>query len=173
MADVEIIFPDKVVGIKPFQLVNLAVTVIGALVAGAMVMWKVRLRPITGLIYACTPGHIQLCAQMPAFFACVRSEPKSCLLPGALKYRQVACVLTYMTVLLGVVLQAQNINMNIIWTAASLILTRCFAVYTQAQTQRTMLQQQMTSSLYDKMQDSQEGVISVITEVGVLLKPCW
>jgi hypothetical protein len=43
MADVEIIFPDKVVGIKPFQLVNLAVTVIGALVAGAMVMWKVCL----------------------------------------------------------------------------------------------------------------------------------
>lgn len=41
MADVEIIFPDKVVGIKPFQLVNLAITVIGALVAGAMVMWKV------------------------------------------------------------------------------------------------------------------------------------
>lgn len=42
MADVEIIFPDKVVGIKPFQLVNLAVTVITALVGGAMVMWKVR-----------------------------------------------------------------------------------------------------------------------------------
>lgn len=56
--------------------------------------------------------------------------------------------------------------MNILWTAASLVLTRCFAVYTQAQTQRTMLQQQMTSSLYDKMQDSQEGVISVITEVS-------
>jgi hypothetical protein len=63
--------------------------------------------------------------------------------------------------------QANNINMNIIWTAASLVLTRCFAVYTSAQTQRTMLQQQMTSSLYDKMQDSQEGVISVITEVRV------
>lgn len=61
--------------------------------------------------------------------------------------------------------QATNINMNILWTAASLVLTRCFAVYTQAQTQRTMMQQQMTSSLYDKMQDSQEGVISVITEV--------
>lgn len=55
--------------------------------------------------------------------------------------------------------------MNIVWTAVSLVLTRCFTVYTQAQTQRTMLQQQMTSSLYDKMQDSQEGVISVITEV--------
>lgn len=67
-----------------------------------------------------------------------------------------------------IVLQAQNINMNILWTAASLVLTRCFAVYTQAQTQRTMLQQQMTSSLYDKMQDSQEGVISVITEVRVV-----
>jgi hypothetical protein len=63
--------------------------------------------------------------------------------------------------------QATNINMNILWTAASLVLTRCFAVYTQAQTQRTMMQQQMTSSLYDKMQDSQEGVISVITEVGI------
>jgi hypothetical protein len=42
MADVEIIFPDKVVGIKPFQLVNLAVTLIGALVAGSLVLWKVR-----------------------------------------------------------------------------------------------------------------------------------
>lgn len=63
--------------------------------------------------------------------------------------------------------QATNINMNILWTAASLVLTRCFAVYTQAQTQRTMMQQQMTSSLYDKMQDSQEGVISVITEVWI------
>jgi hypothetical protein len=42
MADVEIIFPDKVVGIKPFQLVNLAITVITALLGGAMVMWKVR-----------------------------------------------------------------------------------------------------------------------------------
>jgi hypothetical protein len=41
MADVEIIFPDKVVGIKPFQLVNLAITVITALMAGAMVFWKV------------------------------------------------------------------------------------------------------------------------------------
>jgi hypothetical protein len=39
--------------------------------------------------------------------------------------------------------------------------------YAQAQTQRTMMQQQMTSALYDKMQDSQEGVISVITEVRV------
>lgn len=99
MADVEMIFPDKVVGIKPFQLVNLMVTVVTALMAGALVLWK-----------------------------------------------------------------ATNINMNILWTAASLVLTRCFAVYTQAQTQRTMMQQEMTSSLYDKMQDSQEGVISVITE---------
>lgn len=60
-----------------------------------------------------------------------------------------------------------NINMNIMWTAASLVLTRCFTVYTTAQTQRTLLQQQMTSTLYDKMQDSQEGVVSVIMEVRV------
>jgi hypothetical protein len=57
--------------------------------------------------------------------------------------------------------------MNIVWTAASLVLTRCFTVYNTAQTQRTMLQQQMTSALYDKMQDSQEGVVSVIMEVSL------
>lgn len=63
----------------------------------------------------------------------------------------------------------KDINMNIVWTAASLVLTRCFTVYSTAQTQRTMLQQQMTSALYDKMQDSQEGVVSVIMEVGCRL----
>lgn len=83
----------------------------------------------------------------------------TCLLPAKL-----FGLLTVDAVLCCAV-QATNINMNILWTAASLVLTRCFAVYTQAQTQRTMMQQQMTSSLYDKMQDSQEGVISVITEV--------
>jgi hypothetical protein len=31
----------------------------------------------------------------------------------------------------------------------------------------------MTSSLYDKMQDSQEGVISVITEVRVTQRDVW
>jgi Protein of unknown function (DUF3754) len=41
MADVEMIFPEKYVSIKPFQFVNLAVTVITALVAGAIVLWKV------------------------------------------------------------------------------------------------------------------------------------
>lgn len=41
MADVEMIFPEKKVGIKPFQLVNLMVTVITALVTGALVLWKV------------------------------------------------------------------------------------------------------------------------------------
>jgi uncharacterized membrane protein len=63
----------------------------------------------------------------------------------------------------------KDINMNIVWTAASLVLTRCFTVYNTAQTQRTMMQQQMTSALYDKMQDSQEGVVSVIMEVGLTL----
>lgn len=41
MADVEIIFPEKVVGIRPFQLVNLMVTLITALVTGTLVLWKV------------------------------------------------------------------------------------------------------------------------------------
>eukprot|EP00879_Flechtneria_rotunda_P009320 GHRR01009757.1.p1 GENE.GHRR01009757.1~~GHRR01009757.1.p1 ORF type:complete len:399 (+),score=148.54 GHRR01009757.1:1103-2299(+) len=100
MADVEMIFPEKHVRIKPFQLVNLMVTVITALITGLLVLLKA----------------------------------------------------------------GSNINMNILWTAASLVLTRCFTVYNTAQTQRTLLQQQMTSALYDKMQDSQEGVVSVIVE---------
>jgi cytochrome bd-type quinol oxidase subunit 2 len=41
MADVEMIFPEKIVGIKPFQLVNLAVTVFTALMTGAVVLWRV------------------------------------------------------------------------------------------------------------------------------------
>jgi uncharacterized membrane protein len=61
-----------------------------------------------------------------------------------------------------------NINMNIVWTAASLILTRLFTVYTSAQTQKQTMQQQMSAMLYDKMQDSQEGVVSSIMEVGVV-----
>ncbi|KAF6257530.1 hypothetical protein COO60DRAFT_1701817 [Scenedesmus sp. NREL 46B-D3] len=100
MADVEMIFPEKLVRIKPFQLVNLAVTVIIALITGSLVLWR----------------------------------------------------------------SAKDISMNIVWSAASLVLTRCFTVYNTAQTQRTMLQQQMTSALYDKMLDSQEGVVSVIME---------
>lgn len=43
MADVEMIFPEKIVGIKPFQLVNLMVTVMTALITGALVLWKVGL----------------------------------------------------------------------------------------------------------------------------------
>jgi hypothetical protein len=69
--------------------------------------------------------------------------------------------------LVNAVQAGKDLNMNVMWTAASLVLTRCFAVYNTAQTQRTMLQQQMTSTLYDKMQDSQEGVVSVIMEVRV------
>jgi hypothetical protein len=50
MADVEMIFPDKHVGIKPFQLVNLMVTVITALVTGVLVLWKVRVR-LCGVVW--------------------------------------------------------------------------------------------------------------------------
>lgn len=41
MADVEIIFPEKRVGVKPFQLVNLIVTVVTALVTGTIMLIKV------------------------------------------------------------------------------------------------------------------------------------
>jgi hypothetical protein len=54
----------------------------------------------------------------------------------------------------------KDINTNIIWTSASLVLTRIFQVYTQAQTQKAQAQQDMSAQLYDAMQDSQEGVVS-------------
>ena len=41
MADVELIFPAKKVHIKPFQLVNLLVTVVTALVTGTLMVLKV------------------------------------------------------------------------------------------------------------------------------------
>ena len=111
MADVEIIFPDKSLGIKPFQLVNLAVTVVTALVTGGLMLWRAG---------------------------------------------------------------GEKINMNVLWTAASLVLTRCFQVYTNAQNQKMAMSQKISSALYDKMQDSQEGVVSVIMEVRVLacLREC-
>lgn len=41
MADIEIIFPQKRVGVKPFQLVNLFITVATALFTGAFMLLKV------------------------------------------------------------------------------------------------------------------------------------
>jgi hypothetical protein len=52
--------------------------------------------------------------------------------------------------------------MNIVWTSASLVGGRCFQVYSQAQTQKSQMQQEMSATLYDKMQDSQEGVVGVL-----------
>jgi hypothetical protein len=41
MADVEIIFPSKRVHVKPFQLVNLLITTVTALVTGALMLARV------------------------------------------------------------------------------------------------------------------------------------
>lgn len=49
--------------------------------------------------------------------------------------------------------------MNLVWTAASLVGTRCFAVYNNSQAQKSQMQQDMSLQLFDKMQDSQEGVV--------------
>lgn len=42
MADMEVILPEKVVGIKALTLVNLAVTIATALSTGALMLWRVR-----------------------------------------------------------------------------------------------------------------------------------
>jgi hypothetical protein len=41
MADMEVILPEKVVGIKALTLVNLAVTIATALSTGALMLWRV------------------------------------------------------------------------------------------------------------------------------------
>jgi hypothetical protein len=56
--------------------------------------------------------------------------------------------------------------MNLMWTAASLVGGRCFQVYSDAQTEKAQLQQLMSAQLYDKMQDSQEGVVGVTRAAG-------
>ncbi|GBG00002.1 hypothetical protein Rsub_12729 [Raphidocelis subcapitata] len=57
-----------------------------------------------------------------------------------------------------------DVSTGVLWTAASLVATRCFQVYSQAQTQKAQLQQDMATRLYDKMNDSQEGVVTAIME---------
>ncbi|GBF88981.1 aminopeptidase [Raphidocelis subcapitata] len=100
MADVEIIFPSKRVHVKPFQLINLLITTVTALVTGALMLARA----------------------------------------------------------------GKELSVNALWTAASLVLTRCFQVYSQAQTQKSQMQHDMCATLYDKMQDSQEGVVTAIME---------
>lgn len=78
MADVEIIFPDKVVGIKPFQLVNLAITVITALLGGAMVMWKVGVAPAR--LAAVMPVDDVRAVKSFACCACYESPCMLCML---------------------------------------------------------------------------------------------
>lgn len=41
MADLEIILPDKKVGIRPFALLNLMITVVGSLVTGTLMVLRV------------------------------------------------------------------------------------------------------------------------------------
>lgn len=50
MADVEMVFPEKRVSSMPLQLAHLGATLAGALLAGAVVLWKVR----APLACACT-----------------------------------------------------------------------------------------------------------------------
>lgn len=100
MADMEVILPEKVVGIKALTLVNLAVTIATALSTGALMLWRA----------------------------------------------------------------GSSIDMNLCFTSASLVLTRCFQVYSQAQAEKAAAQQLMAAQLYDKMQDSQEGVVTAIMD---------
>jgi len=54
--------------------------------------------------------------------------------------------------------------MTLVWTSLSLMLTRCFQVYSQAQAEKSAAQQLMSAQLYDRMQNSQEGVVTAIMD---------
>lgn len=120
MADVELIFPAKRVHIKPFQLVQLLVTAATALVTGALMVYKVR-GPRRW------PGRVggewaveRLCGTSRG-----RQRPPRTL--G--RTRAHSTTLDHAMLFLAPLLQAgKDINMNLVWTAGSLVATRCFQV---------------------------------------------
>ncbi|GAX75535.1 hypothetical protein CEUSTIGMA_g2978.t1 [Chlamydomonas eustigma] len=57
-----------------------------------------------------------------------------------------------------------KINISVVFSALSLIAARCFQVYSSMQAERSQTIQDMTNVLYNKTNDAQEGVISMLLE---------
>ncbi|KAG2484978.1 hypothetical protein HYH03_016273 [Edaphochlamys debaryana] len=99
MADMDVIFADKKVHLKMLTIIQMVVTVVGGLVAAAMVL-----------------------------------------------------------------LQGEKVDMNVLWSSLSLVAARCGQVYTSAQAERSQTIQDMVNILYDKTNDAQEGVLSMLLD---------
>lgn len=154
MADVELVIPAKRPQVKPFQLVNLAVTAVTALVTGAFVLVKVRRGP-----EGCRCGEAGRRGGKGGRGRAANNKMDNATQNKTKKTRRPP---SNRTAARQQHQQAgKDISMNVIWTAASLVLTRLFQVYSQAQTQKAQLQQDMGSELYDRMNDSQEGVVRI------------
>ncbi|EFJ44712.1 hypothetical protein VOLCADRAFT_95056 [Volvox carteri f. nagariensis] len=60
--------------------------------------------------------------------------------------------------------QGDVVDMNVLWSSISLVAARCGQVYTSAQAERSKTIQDMVNILYDKTDDAQEGVVSMLLE---------
>ncbi|GFR47251.1 hypothetical protein Agub_g8937 [Astrephomene gubernaculifera] len=56
------------------------------------------------------------------------------------------------------------IDLNVLWSSLSLVAARCAQVYTSAQAERSKTIQDMVNILYEKTDDAQEGVVSMLLE---------
>mmetsp|Transcript_25578 Transcript_25578/g.55720 ORF Transcript_25578/g.55720 Transcript_25578/m.55720 type:complete len:707 (+) Transcript_25578:147-2267(+) len=66
---------------------------------------------------------------------------------------------------IGVIWKAgKEIDLNVVWSAGSLVLARCGQVYSNMQAEKSNMIQEMNNILYDKTSDSQEGVVSMMLE---------
>ncbi|GIL91758.1 hypothetical protein Vretimale_14893 [Volvox reticuliferus] len=65
---------------------------------------------------------------------------------------------------LMVILKGDKVDMNVLWSSISLVAARCGQVYTSAQAERSKTIQDMVNILYDKTDDAQEGVVSMLLE---------
>ncbi|GLC33366.1 hypothetical protein PLESTM_000053600 [Pleodorina starrii] len=65
---------------------------------------------------------------------------------------------------LAVILKGDVVDMNVLWSSISLVAARCGQVYTSAQAERSKTIQDMVNILYDKTDDAQEGVVSMLLE---------
>lgn len=73
-------------------------------------------------------------------------------------------VVTAIGAALTVLLKGDKADMNVLWSALSLVAARCGQVYTSAQAERSATIQDMVNILYEKTDDAQEGVVSMLLE---------
>ncbi len=59
-----------------------------------------------------------------------------------------------------------HINLNVLWVAASLVMLRCFHVFSKAQRERGDMQNELSLDQYHKLMGSEDGVVETLMGVS-------